>query len=244
VERLGKEIYEKDRAAWLATDRVVENGGLPAGLRGWVTVPSDRGWRVIFVEDAGHGACSRLSVLVDEKGARGIDRSGTCEPLTAEQREMFLARQTALSALRNPCSDSYNTVVLPYEGSRAAWVVYLLAATQRQGTVMVGGHVRVLIGRGGRNVVDYEPLSKSCLTLPAPASGEGQPVALVVTHVLDNHPIETHVYLSLLHKLVFYVMTRSAMWSVAHGRIKLLMRGKRYRAYIEKARAAGHGAVP
>jgi len=53
-----------------------------------------------------------------------------------------------------------------------------------------------------------------------------------------DHPIETHVFLSLLHESKFYVMTESAMWSVAEGRIKLLMDGEDYEAYLERARAA------
>jgi hypothetical protein len=61
---------------------------------------------------------------------------------------------------------------------------------------------------------------------------------LVVTHVLDDHPIETHVFLSLLHGLPLYVITESAMWSVDKGKIRLLMDGEDFRAYMGKARAA------
>jgi hypothetical protein len=151
---------------------------------------------------------------------------------------MFLARQTALSALRAGCSEKYNTVVLPNEGEGAAWAVYLLAATQERGKIVVGGHVRVLVHEGGLDIADYQPLSKACLTLETPASGDGKPAFVVVTHVLDDHPIETHVFLSLLHKLKFFVMTESAMWSVTDGKIKLLMDGEDYKAYLGKAKAA------
>ncbi len=240
LEEVGKALYAMDRAASLATDRLMENGRLPSGLRGWVTLPSDGGWRVLFVQGDGDAYCSRLSVLVDKKGADSVGRSETCEPLTSEQRVMFLARQTALSALRTRCSENYNTVVLPHKGQGAAWAVYLLAATQAPGKVLVGGHVRVLVRDGGLDIVDYQPLSNTCLTLETPSPDEGKPVALVVSHVLDDHPIETHVFLSLLHKVKLYVITESAMWSVAEGKIKLLMDGEDYKAYLGRAKAA-HG---
>lgn len=239
VEKVGKTLYAKDRAAWLATDRLMENGQVPSGVRGWVTVPSGKEWRVIFVEGEGDANCSRLSVLVDNNGARLLDRSETCKPLTSDQRDMFLARQTAVSALRHRCSENYNTVVLPHKGPEAAWAVYLLAAVQEPGKVVIGGHVRVLVRKGGLDIVNYQPLSNSCLTLEEPSSDEGETVALVVTHVLDDHPIETHVYLSLVHKIKLYLMTESAMWSVAEGRIKLLMDGEDYKAYLGKTKA-GH----
>jgi hypothetical protein len=245
LEEVGKALYAKDRAAWLATDRLVEtNGQVPSDLVGWVTLPSGDAWRVLFVQEDGGTYCTRLSVLVDESGAGSLGRSETCEPLTAEQRSMFLARQTALAALSARCSDNYNTVVLPHEGAEAAWAVYLLAATQEAGKIMVGGHVRVLVDAEGVDIVDYHRLSNSCLTLDTPSSDAGKPVALVASHVLDDHPVETHVFLSLLHGLKFYVMTESAMWSVDEGKVKLLMDGEDYKAYLGRAKAAHEKDTP
>ena len=71
-----------------------------------------------------------------------------------------------------------------------------------------------------------------------PKTAAGKAAALVVSHVLDDHPIETHVFLSLLHGLNLYVITESAMWSVDKGKIRLLMDGEDFKAYMEKARAA------
>ena len=238
-EAIGKALFAKDRAAWLATDQLMESaGGLPGDVLGWVTLPSDGGWRVFFVQKEGEFHCSRLTVQVNEDGASPLHRSDTCEPLNSDQRSMFLSRQVALSALRSACSDAYNTIVLPYEGPEATWAVYLLAATQDAGKVIVGGHVRVLVRDDGLDVVDYQQLSKACLTLDKPSGETGEPVAFVVTHFLDDYPIETHVFLSLFHELKFYVMTESAMWSVAKGEIRLLMDGEDYTAYLERAKAA------
>jgi len=240
VERVGKAIFDQDRAASLASDRLVESIGRPPdGLRGWVTVPFDDGWRVIFVQREGDAYCSMLNVLVNADGAGPLHRSGSCEPLTAEQGAMFLARQTAFSAPHARCSDSYNTVVLPSDGKEeGAWAVYLLAATKEAGKVVVGGHVRVLVGHGGLEILGSQQLSKGCLTVDRPPSSAGKPVSLVVSHILDDHPIETHVFLSLLLGMNLYVMTESAMWSVDQGKIRLLMDGEDFKAYIERARAA------
>ena len=153
---------------------------------------------------------------------------------------MFLARQTAVSALRTPCSEVYNTVVLPNDGAEAAWTVYLLAATQEPEKIVVGGHVRVLVREGGMQIVDSQELSRSCLTLAPPPDA----VALIVTHVLDEHPIETHVFLSLLHQTKLYVVTETAMWSVDQGEIELLMDGDEFKTYLEKTRAADDRDLP
>lgn len=235
LESLGKALYEEDRAAWLASDRLTDEGPLPSGLVGWVTLPFEKGRRVHFVQEEANAFCSRFSVLVDENGASPLRRTETCEPLTSEQRAMFLARQTALSSLQASCSETYNTVVLPHEGADAAWAVYLLAATKEPGTTVVGGHVRVLVGTGGLEVANYQPLSNGCLTLEA-RSSDGKPAAVIVTHVLHEHPIETHVFLSLLHGLPLYVMTKSAMWAVTEGKIRLLMDGEDFKAYLAKAK--------
>jgi hypothetical protein len=111
--------------------------------------------------------------------------------------------------------------------------VYLLAATKEAGKVVVGGHVRVLVGGDGLEIMDYQQLSNSCLMVDLPSPAAGKPVGLVVTHVLDDHPIETHVFLSLLHGLNLYVMTENALWSVDKGKIRLLMDGEDFKAYLE-----------
>ena len=61
LEALGKTIFAKDRAAWLATDRLAEStGGIPDELRGWVTLPADDGWRVFFVQEQSDAYCHQL----------------------------------------------------------------------------------------------------------------------------------------------------------------------------------------
>ena len=230
-------LVDDDRTYLKSQARLVAaTGGLPDDLRGWVTLPTEDGWRVFFVQEKDGADCGMLSVSVDEDGAGPLRRSETCGPLTPDQRAMFRSRQTALAALRTPCSRAYNTVVLPHEGPEAAWAVYLLAATEEAGKVVVGGHARVLVGDDGSRIVDYQELSKSCLTLEIPPSDGEKAVVLAVTHVLDDHPIETHVFLSLLHGQSFYVMTETALWSVAEGEIRLLMDGEDFQAYLKGAR--------
>lgn len=238
LETLGQDLFVRDRAAALATDRVLESSSMPEHIRGWVTIPSGADWRVIFVEQQGDVYCSKLQVLVNKGGAGPPQRSDTCQALPAVQRKMFLARETAISALRDPCTRAYNTIVLPNEGPQAGWTVYLIAATDEAGRVVVGGHVRVLVRDEGLDIVDYHELSKTCLMLDSPPAAE-KPVALVVSHVLDDHPTEMHVFLGLLHQLKLYVLTESAMWSVDHGKITLLMDGDDYKAYMERAKKAG-----
>ena len=241
-EAVGRLLFEKDRAAWLATDRVLERGGsVPDGVLGWVTTPGRDGWDVRFVSEGPEGYCSRLGVSVGSDGAGPVRETEGCEPLGSELSAMFRARQTAITAMTKRCTEAYNTVVIPQVGERPGWVVYLLAATTEPATLMVGGHARVIVGRDGNEVLEYLPLSKSCLQLDISSTVEGQGVA-VVTHLLDDHPIETHVFQSIVHRVKFYVITETAMWSVDQGKVMLLMDGKEFEQYMEEGSAAAKEA--
>ena len=234
AERIGRLIYEKDRAAWMATDILVAKQGISTGIIGWVTVEQDSSLLVQFVGGEPESPCVLFEVPVSDV-AGDLIKKENCVPLGEDSAAMFRARQTALAALTSPCSERYNTVVLPSSpANEDRWLVYLLAATTRPGEIVVGGHFRVLVSTDGRSVREYEPLTKSCLTLPPPS--EQDAVAAVVSHVLTNTPIETHVFLSLSHEKPLYVVTDQAMWAVEGGEIRLLMDGEEWESYQEKAK--------
>jgi len=107
-------------------------------------------------------------------------------------------------------------VMLPDPEKSENILVYALAATTKTDEVMVGGHYRFTISGDGKRVERADALSRSCMTLKK----DKNVVGLAVTTLLDERPQETHVYLSLLHKISLSVITpKRAMWLVSDGKM-------------------------
>ena len=93
--------------------------------------------------------------------------------------------------------------------------------------MLVGGHSRVTVDATGTKVQKIEAFSKSCLTLDKTPDNlpKGATVeALFATHIVDEIPAPTHVYLSMLHKIALYVGTAHALWVVNGPQIHLAER--------------------
>jgi hypothetical protein len=115
------------------------------------------------------------------------------------------------------CTRTYNTVVLSdVRGGQVVWLVYLLAASQDADDVVLGGHYRVTVNANGTEILKSEPLSKSCIVGKRDKGAAG----LMVTHVLDPEPIETHVFASLAYGVPIYVATEKGSYAVENGRIR------------------------
>ena len=119
------------------------------------------------------------------------------------------------------CSKNYNTVVLPNTHDDGnTWLVYLLATTTEAQKVQIGGHYGATVSKDGAKLLSFEPLSNSCLALSTIGEQGGVVKGLGMTHVLNDTPIETHVYLNLLHKIDFYVITEPGIWVISNGLIR------------------------
>ena len=190
VER-GIEIFERDRAAWLATDAALSGGLQKTNAIGWITVGRGSVWLVRFVAPCDLGACSVMDVEVRGMNAvaRLLDKPA---PLPALERSAWNARQLALSTKVRLCTPRYNTVVIPADDGGLHWVVYLLAASTDSDDIVLAGHHRITISGDGKKVLKNEALSKSCL-VKKKSQGKS---AVVVTHLLDPRPIEgqTHLF--------------------------------------------------
>ena len=114
------------------------------------------------------------------------------------------------------CAERYNTVVFRSERSDG-WTVYLLAASDIAGKVMIGGHHRFEISSDGQTVKSQHALSQSCLTFEGPV--RANTVARVVTHNVSPTPEATHVFINLLHGLPLGVATRDGIWIINEGKI-------------------------
>lgn len=222
IEKLGGAIYRQDRAAWLATDALVEK--VPdlgkAGVKGWIVEGEGDGEKVRFLRDTGAGLEAGYDVVVTGTGAQAVvqpaDRS-----LTADERAAFAARQSAIAKLPGVCRQGYNSVVLKdVEGD--GWLVWLLAPSPARDVIPFGGHYRFSVSADGKTVNRVDALSASCLTMNAKPDlppGAKSPM-LYVTHVVSPTPVETHVFLSILYREPIVVGTdKDAIWVVEGGKV-------------------------
>ena len=224
VESLGRRIYESDRAAWMATDAALAAGAQQMPIQGWITNPREDGWLVRFVGPCGGEVCALMDVRVDRAGNATPHATGT--PLLEDDLAQWQARQLAVQTDFRRCTPSYNTVVLSdVRNGQQVWLVYLLAASRKEGDVVLGGHYRVTVNGNGTQVLKSEPLSKSCVT----AQRDPKTAGVMVTHVLDPEPIETHVFASLAYRTPVYVATEQGLFAVENGKIAKIEAGDRVR---------------
>lgn len=225
ISRLGVEIFEQDRAAWLATDVLmagIQTGALADG-RGWIVVPDPGGRKVRFVVQHDDGPYrARWDVVVGPEGAGPLVPLGDGDAgveLKPEEAAQFQARQTAMDNIgRLRCSRNLNTVVFDDPDSDG-WLVWLLTSTEDTKIIPVGGHYRFRISTNGKTVLRRDMLSNGCFNAERP-SDEVTSQALFFTQIVSNGPVETHVFLSILNHLPIYIMTRNEqVFEVAGSKI-------------------------
>jgi hypothetical protein len=222
IENLGREIDRLDTAASVATDILLAQGldldGFP--LRGWVVTDDAAGSLVTFVGEY-DGVYKAVFDIRPGNSERSRFRLAGQRDLTRQEAAKFRARATSASAVTEPCSERYNSVVVA-DPEHEGWIVYWLAATTVPTQIAVGGHYRVSVSADGASIASADRLSVACMTGDVPADQEGQePAAFVVTHLASPTPVETHVFLSLQHGVPFIVVTgEEKAWSVVDGEIE------------------------
>lgn len=208
VSAMGQAIYRQDVAAWVATDALIAHLGEappPPGSSGWIVVDEGDTQRVRFVRRDGGTLKAAFDIVVRDGRAGAVEPVD--DPLSANEKASFLARQTAIDNIgRLRCSQSLNTVVLDDPDSDG-WLVWLLTATTDADIVPVGGHYRFRISADGSTVLRRDMLSNSCLNVPRQSpDDQGRPVALGVSQIVSQGPVETHVFLSLQNAMPIYVI--------------------------------------
>ncbi len=218
AELTGAEIFERDKAAWLATDAATVAKLTEASVRGWLVIESGDSWLVRFVSACEAGVCAAIDVLVDVQTHKSqVTEHREPQQLSASQMQRWRARETAIAAFRPKCKGPVNVVILDaLRESEKVKLVYMLRAAREIEDVMVGGHQRTVVSWDGETLLAAEPLSKSCLALKATPDARG----VTVTHLLDDTPSEIHVFLSLTHDLTFFVSTSAGLFSVEAGKIQ------------------------
>ena len=208
VSAMGEAIYRHDVAAWVATDALIAHlagSPPPPGTSGWIVVDEGETQRVRFVRQVDGMLSSAFDIIV--RDGRAGDVKPVDIPLSDAEKAGVLARQTAISNIgRLRCSQQLNTVVLDDPDSDG-WLVWLLTSTTDANIVPMGGHYRFRISADGSTVLRRDMLSNSCLNMPRAQPGDGGgPVGLVVSQIVSQGPVETHVFLSLQNGMPIYVV--------------------------------------
>lgn len=231
VSARGAAIYAYDQAAWHTSDTMVAKH-LPESamraIRGWVVEPrgdtltvtyfgeEDGKPYAIYIADFADGAVSNERV----PDAGSTDRALT--PLGLRFAAARVAATRAAAALPRCSQRNYNSVVLPPEADGTI-PVYLLTPQVENDQYPMGGHHEIDIAADG-TVAGLRDFTKSCLTIGAPGTNPGdKPVGLYLTHLLDPHPTEIHVFTSLAaHYPIFVGTSDQQVWSVEGTRITRL----------------------
>lgn len=233
LQALGAAMYAQDQRAWVATDLMAEAkiNMRGEGLIGWIDRPYGAGYRVRFLKNERAPVAVYDIVFVD---GRKPHVEPTKDPVLSEQDMAQLrALETASSEPLRRCSDRpFNHIELP-DPDGDGWLVWIMTPMAEWSALPIGGHTRFTISADGRKVEQADALSRSCLALnaaptkdPKVTSGPNdpvRPVALSVSHIVSNTPIETHVFSALEAKLPIYVGTMDRkVWLVDGKSIQYL----------------------
>lgn len=224
VQVIGAALFRQDAAAAVASDALTRHfrNRPPGGLIGWIVVDEGENQRVRFLSQENGQRRAAWDVLVTSEGA-GPVQAAADPVLSADQLARFEARMTAgthIGELR--CAQRYNVVVLDDPDSDD-WLVWLLASTTDANSLILTGHYRFRISADGRSLLRRDQLSATCITTDRRQVGrDGQPAALVVSHIVSPLPVETHVFASLLYRLPVYVITvaNDTIWAVEGAQIR------------------------
>lgn len=219
VSKRGAQLYAFDQAAWRSTDAMLAKG-LPQetmqAIRGWVVEPSGDMLRVTYYGVRGTRPYAIYVAFVgDGKVVVDVVPESEGSVLSAQGARMAAAASVARTQSFSRCVDRpFNTVILPPEPDGTV-PVYLLTPMTKAGEYPFGGHHEVDVGPDG-TVVGTRDFSRACLPMQAPPDA----AMLFITHLLDPHPTELHVYLSLWSGKAVAVGTGGdRMWEVAGTRI-------------------------
>ncbi len=218
----GDLLYAYDQSAWHVTDAALK--AIPkeamSSLRGYVVTPVPNGYRTTFYggTPGNHyrvytAIWSNRSIVQPE--LLSADRR---VPVTAEEERLIAAKALALSNLADlqKCSSGrLNSAVIPGPTPQDPVSIYILTPASRANAIPMGGHHRIDVKDGA--VVSQRKFTNSCIELERnlPAGKQGQPVALMISHLLDPVPTEIHAFAVHSAGLPMYVSTPGgALYSV------------------------------
>lgn len=227
----GALLYAYDQAAWHGTDAMMAKVSDPGTkIAGWIVDgPAEAPELIFFDKDrADPHAVFIVSFRAGSIASSRMAGAGEAE-LSSDRRRLVAARQAAMEAFARAkvgrCAAVMNSVVLPPARPGDPALVYFLTPQPDANLIPFGGHYRVSVAGDGK-VGEIRPFTNSCGSVPRGPDGNGKPVALVITHLLDPVPTEIHVFSSYVAGMPIYVSTvkNGRLWKVDRDRIELVPR--------------------
>lgn len=233
VERsssIGRAIFSLDTVSAVGTDLLFANVKDPGSkkLRGYITLPDfDEGGNFqkafvvsFFTEDEPPRIAFEMRFTQDAKPT--FDTFDPPKPASAKFVELVHARQVAIEAWPKS-TQPVNPVLIPGSARGENGVlVYLLAGTTQPNVAVLGQHFLALVPQGATSVSYMKPLSKSIIEIPTVTPKGEKSAALVVTHLVTDYPLETHVFASMLADVPIVVVTKRGQWLVDGPKISFL----------------------
>ena len=231
AEGIGGQLYTLDKVAAIATDVVMKRvpdfrskgvgGYLPLREAGDDGRPKDSFVVTFFTADDPPKTLYEIRIKPNSPAEfEAFDPPRITTDSFASWVRARAAAIAALPAVRQPL----NPILLPAGANDENGVlVYLIAGTSKPNVAVFGQHFRVLIPEDGGTPTYVMPLSRSAIEVPVTGGPDGgKPVGLMVTHLVTDWPLETHVLVSLQWRVPVYVGTRRGVWRVDGDRITLV----------------------
>ena len=235
-EVLGEALYISNKMAAIGTDVMLQNVKDPkkTGICGHIVFSetNDRNvptgsWIVEFFRDAANPKVGYQVRLTPPPAGGPVARDfrAYTPPRKPSDRELLLHRaiRKALEAVPDKPDQPFSPVVMPAALlGEDGILVYLLAGTRQENVAVFGTHYRVLVSLDGRSVYKVESLSRSGLEIPLDNSPkDGSKAAIQVAHQSVDTPLETDVFVSLLHNTDVVVQAGKYTWLIHEGKIRL-----------------------
>jgi hypothetical protein len=226
IEKLASDMYVQDQHAWKATAALLSQHPqaelLQEKVRGWLVDDRDGVEVVRFVRDGTNGPEAAYDVSFGSLRQAAPDVSVPQDrTLSASERAKFAARSLAVRNITQRCSTTYNTIVLK-DPSGEGWIVWVMAATTDPDAIMMGVHYRFTISADGSRIISQDALARGCLAIKKTQNGQTAS-AIGMTQIVSNIPVETTLFASLQHNMMFLILTADGgQWQVAGGHIARL----------------------
>jgi CBS domain-containing protein len=229
----GRLLFALDRAAWVATDDMMERIGDPqgAGVRGYVVDRDASGLVAIFYARDGERYVTAYRARI---GSRGVQDpqvfAGAARPeLTPGQSRLARALEWVRSnmqgfpgCIRQP----FNVAIVPPATADGPIDVYVMTPQVDDKSVPLGGHYRVTLNSAGQEV-SRRSFARTCLMVPLRIEGPATVGGLMVSHLLDPVPTEVHVFSSMAVNIPIFVIIPEprSLWQVSGTQIELMEAG-------------------
>ncbi|MEY2511684.1 MAG: hypothetical protein QOE26_2447, partial [Verrucomicrobiota bacterium] len=131
------------------------------------------------------------------------------------------AIRTASDALKGINLRGYRFVVLT-DPKRSGLLVYALATSANRDEIVAGVHYRLTVSADGRRAEQVDALSRTRVVITSHSlPSKYNLVGFVLGQIVSDKPVETFVYLTLLHKKPCMIATPDgSVWWIENGKIR------------------------